>query len=141
MTGSAILQPALILAGLTVGVAAVMTMRRAGDMRRMGRALNALPATRGGPAVDWSPRTQAASDNFNNLLETPVLFYVAMIALALSGGASGLVITFAWAYVAARAIHTGVHLTYNLVSHRFAAFALSMALLTAILVLATVSVF
>ncbi|MBA3810530.1 MAG: hypothetical protein H0X27_02580, partial [Caulobacteraceae bacterium] len=45
-------------------------------------------------------------------------------------GASALYM--AWAYVALRAVHSAVHLTYNNVIHRLSAFALSSVVLGAL---------
>jgi hypothetical protein len=70
-----------------------------------------------------------AADNFRNLFEVPVLFYaLAAVALATSHFPAWLV-SGAWLYVALRALHSLIHCTYNKVTHRFAVFLLSFALL------------
>jgi hypothetical protein len=63
--------------------------------------------------------------NFMNLLELPMLFYVVCLLLYLTGAASSPAIALAWAYVALRVVHSAIHLSYNHVIHRLAAFALS----------------
>jgi hypothetical protein len=63
--------------------------------------------------------------NLMNLLEMPVLFYVACIIFFVAGKVDGLALALAWLYVAARVAHSIVHLTYNNVIHRLAAFAAS----------------
>ena len=73
-----------------------------------------------------------ASDNFRNLLETPVLFY-ALVACAI--GVSYVppwLAIGAWCYVALRVVHTLIHCTYNRVMHRLAAFTLGFVLLVAL---------
>ncbi len=71
-----------------------------------------------------------AADNFRNLFETPVLFYVlATIALAMAYTPLWLVIG-AWLYVALRVLHSLIQCTYNKVMHRFRVFLASFALLT-----------
>ena len=67
----------------------------------------------------------AAADNFRNLFELPVLFFAACLALAVTGLGSPLLVGFAWAYVALRAVHSFIHITYNRVVHRFFAYTAS----------------
>jgi len=73
-------------------------------------------------------RTQAA-DNFRNLFEVPVLFYVLCIALAVTGGSTAGFVMAAWAYVILRALHSLIHVTYNRVNHRFLVYVSSTLLL------------
>jgi hypothetical protein len=64
--------------------------------------------------------------NYMNLLELPVLFYVVCVLnYVTSPTVSALTLALAWAYVALRALHSLVHLTYNNVMHRLAIFAAS----------------
>ena len=72
--------------------------------------------------------TQAA-DNFRNLFEVPVLFYVLCIALAITGGSTPGFVTAAWAYVGLRALHSLIHVTYNRVIHRFLVYVTSTVLM------------
>lgn len=68
----------------------------------------------------------AYSRNVVNLFETPVLFYVICILAFVTDQAGNLVIGLAWAYVGLRFVHSYVHLTSNVVLHRFRLFVLSM---------------
>jgi hypothetical protein len=72
--------------------------------------------------------TQAA-DNFRNLFEMPVLFYVLCIAIAVTGGSTPGFVTAAWAYVGLRALHSLIHVSYNRVMHRFLVYVASTVLL------------
>ena len=63
--------------------------------------------------------------NYMNLLELPVLFYVACAVIGLTQAPSGTQVALAWVYVACRVLHTLIHLTYNHVLHRLGAFAAS----------------
>jgi hypothetical protein len=66
-----------------------------------------------------------------NLLELPMLFYVGSLMFFVTGKVDGMVLGVAWAYVALRAIHCAIHLTYNKVQHRLIPYALSnVALIT-----------
>lgn len=86
-----------------------------------------------------SPRVPAAvslpNRNYMNLLELPVLFYVACLLGLLTRAAPAPFISLAWMYVGLRVVHSLIHITYNHVMHRFAAFATSNAVLLAMWVL------
>ncbi len=72
--------------------------------------------------------------NFMNLLEVPVLFYVAGFLAYLSGQVDALILGLAWAYVALRLVHTLVHLrTGHSVLHRAYVFATSNVVVTIML--------
>ncbi len=70
--------------------------------------------------------------NLANLLETPVLFYVACITLYVVGKVDGWGVGLAWAYVAVRVAHSFVHLTSNRVMRRMRVFAASFFILLAL---------
>jgi len=63
-----------------------------------------------------------AADNFRNLFELPVLFYLALVIAAISGLASDVTLALAWLFVALRVVHSAIHCTYNKVMHRFKAY-------------------
>ena len=67
----------------------------------------------------------AAADNFRNLFEVPVLFFAIGCVLAMTGRGTGAELVLAWGFVALRVLHSLIHLSYNRVVHRFAAYALS----------------
>ena len=71
-----------------------------------------------------------------NLLELPMLFYVVCIVLYVTAGASTTAIALAWAYVLLRVVHSLIHLSYNRVVHRLAAFAASNVALVMLWVIA-----
>lgn len=61
--------------------------------------------------------------NYMNLLEMPVLFYLACVLLYLLDGVTNLSLILAWSYLGLRLVHSLIHLTYNKVCHRFLVFA------------------
>lgn len=63
--------------------------------------------------------------NFMNLLEVPVLFYLACLVAFLIQAVDPTLLTLAWVYVTLRMGHSCVHLSYNNVMHRLALFATS----------------
>jgi len=67
--------------------------------------------------------------NYMNLLELPMLFYVVAILYFVTSQVDLPALVLAWAYVALRALHSFVHLTYNNVMHRLAMFATSNVVL------------
>ncbi len=67
--------------------------------------------------------------NYMNLLELPLLFYVLCILELVSSRVTVGSLALAWTYVALRAAHSAIHLTYNNVRHRLTAFAISNVVL------------
>lgn len=61
----------------------------------------------------------AASDNFRNLFEVPVLFYALCGFLAITQLTTMFLLACAWGYVVLRATHSYIHLTHNKVIRRF----------------------
>ena len=76
-----------------------------------------------------------AADNYKNLFEMPVLFYVCCLALLVLQAVTPLLLGLAWLYVVLRCVHSFIHLGYNKVMHRFNVFALSNAVLLVMWVL------
>ena len=72
----------------------------------------------------------AAERHFTNLFEVMVLFYVACVMALVLSQADQTFVVLAWLFVASRAVHSAVHLTYNNPFHRSAAYALGCVVLT-----------
>jgi len=64
----------------------------------------------------------SASDNFSNLFELPVLFYVAVLLTLILMVQDTILVILAWTFVASRYLHSLIHVTYNRVMHRFSVF-------------------
>ncbi len=64
-------------------------------------------------------------NNFKNLLEVPVLFYVICLYLTVFGLVDALHVNCAWIFVVGRVIHSLIHCTYNKVMHRFLVYLIS----------------
>ncbi len=75
-----------------------------------------------GESAAVPPAVSIPNRNYMNLLELPMLFYVACLVLYVTAGASSPAIALAWAFVALRVVHSVIHLTDNCVMHRLAAF-------------------
>lgn len=79
-----------------------------------------------GESARVPPHVTIPNRNYMNLLELPLLFYVACLMLYAGGKASSsALIATAWVYVGLRIGHSVVHLSYNNVLHRLGLFATS----------------
>src|SRR4051812_31174632 len=113
-----------------VAIVAVVAIRlfvvRLGEMREKRIHPQEVATSR-----QVAERLQAlqASDNFRNLFEVPVLFYALCAMIVSMGQASAFFALGAWLFVLLRAGHSYIHCTYNNVTHRFALFAASSAML------------
>jgi hypothetical protein len=72
------------------------------------------------------------ADNYNHLHEQPTLFYALALTAHVGNFADGVAIWLAWGYVALRVLHSLVQATVNLVTLRFAVFALASLVLMAL---------
>jgi hypothetical protein len=123
------LLPAVAMVAITAFVWVQLYVQRIGEMRR-----------RRIPPADLATSRQAASvlqdvsvaDNFRNLFEVPLLFYVFCLALYATHLQDARVLAGCWMFVALRAAHSTIHCTYNNVIHRFYVYALSTMLLFAL---------
>jgi hypothetical protein len=126
MTSDPIWLPVAGMVAVTALVWIKLYADRIGEMRAKRISPQSLATARA--AGGQLERTQAA-DNFRNLFEVPVLFYVLCIALAVTGASTPGFVTAAWAYVILRALHSLIHVTYNRVNHRFLVYVSSTLLL------------
>lgn len=122
----AILYPTAALAALTFGVLLLIPFQRfraaaRGQVRPADFAL--------GESERVPADARLANRNLMNLLEMPVLFYVACLTAYVTQSVDGFLVAMAWFYVALRLAHSVVHLSYNNVFHRLAAYAASNAAL------------
>lgn len=85
-----------------------------------------------GETANVPPDAAVANRNFMNLLEAPVLFYVLCLSLYATGHVTAVTVSLAWAYVALRLVHSGIHLAYNRILYRFAAYAAGNVVLAAL---------
>jgi hypothetical protein len=87
------------------------------------------------------PQTQWKAHNYNHLHEAPTVFYAIALVLYLAGEGDERTAILGWAYVALRVLHSLVQATVNKVVIRFVLFALSSAVLIALIALAARAVF
>ena len=128
MQPSLIFAPMGALAFLTFGVLGLIPIRRF----RAGAAGQIVRDDfKFGESAKVPGHVSIPNRNYMNLLELPMLFYVASLMFYVTSKVDGLVLAVAWIYVALRIVHSIIHLTYNKVMHRLAPFALSNLVLVA----------
>ncbi len=98
-------------------------------------------APRGEQMAQLPARVRWKADNYNHLLEQPVLFYAVTISLAVLGDHSASSLALAWAYVLLRVIHSLVQTLWNNIQTRFALFFISSLVLFGLAYKAAVLVF
>ena len=127
MSFQPILLPLLAQVLLTFLVWIYLYVTRLAEMRRKGidpqdlydRAVaQSLLIDSSGPA-----------NNFKNLMELPILFYVAVLLTMALLIQDPVLVKLAWGFVLMRALHSVVHCTYNRVMHRFTAYFVSCVFL------------
>jgi hypothetical protein len=121
-----ILYPVVALAGLTFIVLLIIPYVRfkAGFAGRVK-----VKDFRYGESASVPADVSLPNRNLMNLLEMPVLFYVVCLAFYFTGTTEAAALWLAWTYVALRAGHSLVHLTYNNVYHRLAVYGASNVVL------------
>ena len=123
------LLPVVGMVAITASVWVRLYVQRIGEMRR--RRIPPGDLATSGQAARVLQDVNAA-DNFRNLFEVPVLFYVFCLALYATQRTNTLVLYGCWLFVALRAVHSAIHCTYNNVMHRFYAYVTSTVLLFAL---------
>jgi hypothetical protein len=127
MSKEMIVLPVILLVLLTIVVWARMLVVRMSAMKlvrihpekmKSQKAKELLPEEANIPA-----------ENFINLFEVPVLFYVLAVFLYVSDNVSLFYLGAGFTYVALRYVHSFIALTYNKVIHRFQAYLLSCLVL------------
>lgn len=116
----AILWPVFALAGWTLCILLLIAARRLGAAYS-GKVKDSEYALGESAAVPTA--IVLANRNYMNLLELPLLFYVACLMAFMTVNTSSTLLTLAWAYVALRVLHSLIHVSYNRVLHRFIVFA------------------
>ena len=127
MTNDVFFWPVFAMIALTAAVWGRMYVVRIAEMRekRIHPQSVATSGTKG-----KLENTQAA-DNFNNLLEMPVLFYLLSVILMMTNLGNLALLTMAWLFVLLRVVHSGIQCGYNKVMHRFKVYVASSLVLFA----------
>jgi hypothetical protein len=118
MTQNTIFSPFLAMMFLTLLVWVYMYIRRISFItsKKISSQDLSVPGTL---AQISPPSVSNPSDNFKNLFEIPVLFYVLVLYLFITQQVDNVYVNAAWIFVAFRALHSAVHCTFNLIMLRF----------------------
>lgn len=119
MAATAIFGPVIALVAWTFIVLLLLPFRRF----RAGLAKQVRPSDfKYGESANVPPEVSIPNRNYMNLLEAPVLFYVACLTAYTTHAVGHAFVAMAWMYVALRVLHSLVHLSYNNVVHRLTIF-------------------
>lgn len=124
-----LLLPLLAQVGLTFTVMLIMYRKRVAEMNSKQIHPQKIKTRSESKALltDSAP----ASDNYSNLFELPVLFYVAILLTLMLMVQDSILVILAWTFVATRCVHSFIHVSYNKVMHRFTVFIISAFVLLA----------
>jgi len=113
-----IFQPMIAVVVLTAVVWVVMYVTRIRAMRQAGKPPQAYTVP--DRINEFLPeKANYPANNFRNLFELPVLFYVLCIYLYASGTVDATYLAAAWLFAGLRVLHSLVHCTVNIVMLRF----------------------
>lgn len=121
-----ILHPMMALAALTFAVLLLVPVRR---FRAGAAGQVSYDDFKYGESAQVPPEVSLPNRNMMNLLELPVLFYVACLTYYVTDRVNGTALALAWTYVALRIAHSAIHVTYNRVRDRLTVFAASNVVL------------
>ena len=114
-----LLHPLLAQVALTALIWAILLTARLVSMIRHRVGMEELKGEEGYRKI---ADTDALSDNFENQFEVPVLFYLVLVLLMISGKSDPAIVTASWIFVGSRVAHSLIHCTFNSVYLRFGAY-------------------
>jgi len=115
----ALIQPVVALVGLSALVWCLMVAWRNLAVIHGSVSLRYFRAYTSDAPAEWVERPTRA---YMNLLELPVLFYVACALMLVTGKFDSTQVALAWVFVLIRCLHAFIHIGFNYVPLRFAAF-------------------
>ena len=130
MSSFQILQPTAVLTLLTLTVLLILPIRI--FLAQLAKKITLQDDFKHGVSSASPPEINILNRNYINLLQAPVLFYVASLVIFVTNKTDTTFLYLAWAYVALRIIHSAIHLTYNRVLHRGLTFGASVGVLATI---------
>ena len=114
------LLPLLAMVLLTFLVWLAMFIRRFAEISR--KSIDPQQLARRSEGQRLLITSAGAADNFKNLFEMPVLFYLAASLSLILLIQDDVLVQLAWLFVGLRVLHSLVQCTYNRVLHRFTAY-------------------
>ena len=114
------------MAALTFGITIALGKLRVRAVRQDGLKPSYFKYNQGGMPPEYLLRVE---QHYNNLYETPVLFYTICLIGFLTVGADPLTVGLAWLYVASRIVHAYIHISTNKLLQRRRIFIVSVVIL------------
>ncbi|RZI82569.1 MAG: hypothetical protein EOP38_15485 [Rubrivivax sp.] len=124
----ALLRPMVAMMVLTAVVWVYMYVRRLGYMLSRGVDVQSVNTPQK-MAAAVPEEVEFSANNLKNLFELPVLFYAVCLVMIQMGWATHTDLMAAWLFVVARALHSLVQCTVNIVLLRFTAYIVASAAL------------
>lgn len=116
MNPALILTPVFAMLLLTLAVWATMYARRIPYLQNLDMDPDEITVQ----LLAAAPRRVTnPSDNFKNLFELPVIFYVVCLYLYFTGQVDAFYLILAWIFIIGRYAHSFIHCTFNKVMMRF----------------------
>ena len=128
MIQAAIFLPVFALAAWTFVILLLIPYKR---IKAVARKQLVADDFKLGESKNVPPSVSLPNQNYTNLLELPVLFYVVCLVLYVTNSVDAVAIYLAWAYVGSRLVHSVVHLTSNNIFQRLIVFAIGFFVLVA----------
>lgn len=124
-----ILWPTFALVALVFVVWFVLFLQRFAHMKRTPPAASDFES--GEAAMRYFRPVEMPANNLANLFEMPVLYFALVPLLIVTSQAGYAQVILAWLFVAARALHSYIHIGPKKVQPRFIVYLLSVAILMA----------
>lgn len=126
MNETQILFPIVALVALTFAVGIRMGLMRMHSVKSGDLPVGYFKYIRGGKPPEY---LQKCTNNYHNLLEMPVVFYLVSVLIYVTNSTDVIYLTLCWVFVFLRYVHSFIHLTTNNVLHRRNTFLLSVLIL------------
>ncbi|MDH5229105.1 MAG: MAPEG family protein [Gammaproteobacteria bacterium] len=134
-----ILFPALALMGLTACVWLWMLISRKKALQQSPQSMQVFATQQ--QTQTFLQQANLPAENFSNLFELPVIFYVMCLMLFVTQHSSFVFLVLAWSFVILRTGHSLVHIFFNHVIIRFVLYLLSSVMLWLIVILFAMELF
>ncbi len=129
LNSAELIRPIVALVALTGVVWALMVVVRNTAVFRGAASIGYYRGYTGNAPPEWIERPARA---FMNLLEVPVLFYLVCLLMLVTQRFDSTQVALAWTFVAIRAAHAAIHIGWNDVRVRFAAYLAGCLVLAAL---------
>ena len=137
MNQAAIFFPVFALAAWTFAILLLIPYKR---IKAVARKQLVADDFKLGESKNVPPSVSLPNQNYTNLLELPVLFYVICLVLYVTNSVDMEAIYLAWLFVGLRIVHSVVHLTSNNLLQRLMVFAVGFFVLVGMWVRAFVAI-